>query len=158
MDYKYIEQLLERYWNCETSAEEEQILRIFFQQKEVPAYLRRYQSLFIYQEKAGNMKLGNDFEERILNEIERPVVKARHLSLYTRFQPLFKAAAVILLLLTIGGVVQHTSVNQSNGIVYVYDQFENHASDPQVAYESDSLKTIMHTRQPQTPSDNNHKR
>ena len=33
MDYKYIEQLLERYWNCETSAEEEQILRIFFQQK-----------------------------------------------------------------------------------------------------------------------------
>ena len=86
MDYKYIEQLLERYWNCETSAEEEQILRIFFQQKEVPAYLRRYQSLFIYQEKAGNMKLGNDFEERILNEIERPVVKARHLSLYTRFQ------------------------------------------------------------------------
>ena len=47
-------------------------------------------------EKAGNMKLGNDFEERILNEIERPVVKARHLSLYTRFQPLFKAAAVIL--------------------------------------------------------------
>ena len=158
MDYKYIEQLLERYWNCETSAEEEQILRIFFQQKEVPAYLRRYQSLFIYQEKAGNMKLGNDFEERILNEIERPVVKARHLSLYTRFQPLFKAAAVILLLLTIGGVVQHTSVNQSNGIVYVYDQFENHASDPQVAYESDSLKTITHTRQPQTPLDNNHKR
>ena len=158
MDYKYIEQLLERYWNCETSAEEEQILRIFFQQKEVPAYLRRYQSLFIYQGKAGNMKLGNDFEVRILNEIERPVVKARHLSLYTRFQPLFKAAAVILLLLTIGGVVQHTSVNQSNGVVYVYDQFENHASDPQVAYESDSLKTIMHTRQPQTPSDNNHKR
>ena len=31
MDYKYIEQLLERYWNCETSLEEEQILRAFFQ-------------------------------------------------------------------------------------------------------------------------------
>ena len=30
MDYKYIEQLLERYWNCETSLEEEQILRSFF--------------------------------------------------------------------------------------------------------------------------------
>ena len=36
MDYKYIEQLLERYWNCETSTEEEQILRIFFQQKAIP--------------------------------------------------------------------------------------------------------------------------
>ena len=27
MDYKYIKQLLERYWNCETSLEEEDILR-----------------------------------------------------------------------------------------------------------------------------------
>ena len=37
MDYKYIEQLLERYWNCDTTLEEEQILRTFFSQKEVPA-------------------------------------------------------------------------------------------------------------------------
>ena len=37
MDYKYINQLLERYWNCETSLEEEGILRAFFSQKDVPA-------------------------------------------------------------------------------------------------------------------------
>ena len=30
MDYKYIEQLLERYWQCETSVEEESELRAFF--------------------------------------------------------------------------------------------------------------------------------
>ena len=35
MDYKYIEQLIERYWDCETSAEEEQILRMFFSQTEI---------------------------------------------------------------------------------------------------------------------------
>ena len=29
MDYKYINQLLERYWNCETSLEEEGILRAY---------------------------------------------------------------------------------------------------------------------------------
>ena len=63
MDYKYIEQLLERYWNCETSVEEEQILRIFFQQKELPAHLRRYRSLFTYQEEAAGMKLGDDFDK-----------------------------------------------------------------------------------------------
>lgn len=93
MDYKYIEQLLERYWNCETSVEEEQILRIFFQQKELPAHLRRYRSLFTYQKEAGEMKLGEDFDKRVLAEIERPVVKARRLTLHTRFMPLFKAAA-----------------------------------------------------------------
>ena len=30
MDYKYINQLLDRYWKCETSLEEEEILRTFF--------------------------------------------------------------------------------------------------------------------------------
>lgn len=49
MDYKYIEQLLERYWECETSIEEEAILRAFFLQKEVPAELARYKSLFVYE-------------------------------------------------------------------------------------------------------------
>ena len=37
MDYKYIEQLLERYFNAETSLEEESILRTFFSQTDVPA-------------------------------------------------------------------------------------------------------------------------
>ena len=36
MDYKDIEQLLERYWQCETSVEEEATLRDFFAKEEVP--------------------------------------------------------------------------------------------------------------------------
>ena len=48
MDYKYIEQLLERYWQCETSLEEESELRSFFSEEEVPAHLLRYKNcLFI---------------------------------------------------------------------------------------------------------------
>lgn len=42
MDYKYIEQLLERYWECETSEAEESILRTFFSQKDIPAELKRF--------------------------------------------------------------------------------------------------------------------
>ncbi|MCE6984063.1 pyruvate ferredoxin oxidoreductase, partial [Pseudomonas frederiksbergensis] len=49
MDYKYINQLLERYWRCETSLEEEDILRAFFSQADIPADLKRYQPLFAYQ-------------------------------------------------------------------------------------------------------------
>ena len=51
MDYKYINQLLERYWRCETSLEEEDILRAFFSLDEVPAELLRYKPLFRYAEK-----------------------------------------------------------------------------------------------------------
>ena len=37
MDYKYISQLLERYWNVETTLEEEEILKAFFRQDNVVA-------------------------------------------------------------------------------------------------------------------------
>ena len=42
MDYKYISQLLERYWNAETTREEEEILKAVFRQDNVPADLLRY--------------------------------------------------------------------------------------------------------------------
>ena len=75
---------------------------------------------------------------------ERPVVKARKLTLYSRFMPLFKAAAMMLLLFTLGGVVKHaTDEGSSSGIVYVHDQFENRQANPQVAYEGDSVKTLI---------------
>ena len=47
MDYKYITQLLDRYWAAETSIEEERILRAFFSQTEVPEELKQYRSLFV---------------------------------------------------------------------------------------------------------------
>ena len=50
MDYKYIEQLLERYFKCETSLEEERILRTFFSQKDVPVTLLPYRDLFMYEQ------------------------------------------------------------------------------------------------------------
>ena len=49
MDCKYIEQLLERYWQCETSLEEEAQLRAFFNGSDVPEHLLRYKDLFVYQ-------------------------------------------------------------------------------------------------------------
>lgn len=50
MDFKYIEQLLERYWQCETSLEEEAQLRTFFTEEDVPEHLSRYKDLFVYQQ------------------------------------------------------------------------------------------------------------
>ena len=37
MDYKYISQLLERYWNAETTLQEEQMLKALFQRDNVPS-------------------------------------------------------------------------------------------------------------------------
>ena len=69
MDYKDIEQLLERYWQCETSVEEEATLRDFFAKEEVPAHLLRYKNLFVYQQVQQEVGLGEDFDTRILAEV-----------------------------------------------------------------------------------------
>ena len=77
MDVKYIEQLLERYWQCETSLEEEAQLRAFFTKGDVPGHLLRYKDLFVYQQLQQEEHLGTDFDARVLARVEAPVVKAR---------------------------------------------------------------------------------
>lgn len=105
MDYKYIEQLLERYFNAETSLEEERILRTFFSQTELPANMQQWKPLFTNIEE---QELGDDFDARMLEMIqeESPVVKARTISITQKLVPLFKAAAMIAIILTLGNAAQ----------------------------------------------------
>ena len=108
MDYKYIEQLLERYWSGETSLEEENILRAFFSQKEIPASLLPYRDIFVYQAVSKSEEvLDSDFDDKILALIDEPeVVKARTITLRQRLAPMFKAAAVVAIMLTLGNAIQ----------------------------------------------------
>ena len=107
MDYKYIEQLLERYWECETTLQEEAILRAFFSQPEmpeVPEDIRKYQALFVCETQKEEA-LGEDFDARILEMTgEAPVAKT--VSLKSRLMPLFKAAAIVAIILTLGNAAQ----------------------------------------------------
>lgn len=106
MDYKYIEQLLERYFQCETTLKEEEILRTFFSQEDVPVWLVKYQSLFTYQTQH-KQQLDDDFDERILKMVEQEEpVKAQVLTLTQRLMPLFKAAAIVAIILTLGNAAQ----------------------------------------------------
>ena len=105
MDYKYIEQLLERYWEGETTLQEEAILRAFFSQDDVPAQLMKYKSLFDCGQQEET--LGDDFDARILDSIgEETEPKAKIVTLASRLKPLFKAAAIVAILLTIGNAAQ----------------------------------------------------
>lgn len=108
MDYKYIEQLMERYWECETTLEEEHILRTFFAQESVPASLLPYKDLFTYGLKdQEEHRLGDDFDRRMLDLIGEPApVKARTIHLTERLMPLFKAAAIVAIILTLGNAMQ----------------------------------------------------
>ena len=108
MDYKYIDQLLERYWNCETTLEEEEILRSFFSQDNVPVELLRYRQLFVYESREPQAdRLGADFDEKMLQQIgDGQPVKIRRMKFTARLMPLFRAAAMVAILLTLGNAVQ----------------------------------------------------
>ena len=152
MDYKYIEQLLERYWECQTTLEEEAILRTFFRQEDVPASLLPYRQLFLEEDAMANEHLGKDFADRMLQlvrqtgqtqaaEEENPsaglrlaegyVCKAQRLTVMRRLRPFYRVAGLVALLLGIGGAIQQSFTE------------EDEASVPQMA-EAAHIDSLQH--------------
>lgn len=146
MDYKYIEQLLERYWMCETSLAEERILKAFFSQEEIPAHLIQYKVLFEYEAHNQSLTLGEDFDRRILEKIEaiqpkekKPqlTVKAKKMTISYRMRPLFRAAASIAIFVLVGSAVQQTfnRPNTPKGWDYNAANYQDTYNVPQKAFE-----------------------
>ena len=108
MDYKYIEQLMERYWQCQTTLEEEAILRAFFAQDDIPVHLLPYRQLFLAEHlEQSSVRLDETFDRRMLDIIESErTVKAKTITLSQRLTPLFRAAAVIAMFITLGTAAQ----------------------------------------------------
>lgn len=145
MDYKYIEQLLERYWQCQTSLEEEAILRAFFSQTEVPANLRPYKGLFAGERLLQDARLDDAFDAKVLSMIEESEpVKARRITWSRRLMPLYKAAASVAIILTLGNTAQHSFRGQSTGSDYNYENYQESYNDPAMAYDqvSDALQMV----------------
>ena len=141
MDYKYIEQLLERYWQCETTLEEEQILRTFFSQENVPTCLLPYKDLFTYEQMAVEQQvLGDDFDQRMLEMTgEAAPVKARTISMVQRLKPLFKAAAIVAIILTLGNASQVAFQPKDNIQITENDLYEKPTDGVSVA-QADTMR------------------
>jgi len=157
MDYKYIEQLLERYFQGETTLQEEQILKSFYTQgaDEMPQGLRQYAPLFeVVNEKP---ELDEDFDQMVLSKTEDiPQVKARVVSLTERLRPLFGAAATVAILLTLGNAISQSMKN--NNVWVDMDQYATNevvSEGPAVAYGqvSDSLTLAKDEQQMVAPVD-----
>jgi hypothetical protein len=132
MDYKYIEQLLERYWECQTSAAEESILHAFFTQEEVPAHLAQYKSLFEYEEVAGQVEyLGEEFDQKVLELVgeerakisaEEIVIHARRTTTIYRLRPFFRAAASVAIIVLVGTAAQGLFQEKESNQTWDYNQ------------------------------------
>ena len=138
MDYMYIEQLLDRYFAAETSLEEESILQSFFSQKEIPSGMEKYRDLFVFRQEEQQTVLGEDFDNRILKMVEgqpQTIVKARQISLSQRLMPLFKAAAVVAVFLSLGQAAQFSLGEDRAEDEINYANYKDTYEDPSVAYD-----------------------
>lgn len=109
MDYKYIDQLIDNYFEGTTSLEEEHILREFFAQDDVPAHLRTWQPLFRSEATLAAAKLDERFDRRLQELIGEKHVAARSITMQERLRPLFKAAAFVAFAIVIGTAVEHAT-------------------------------------------------
>ena len=132
MNAQQIEQLLQRYWDAETTVDEERQLRQFFNANDVPQHLMRYKDLFVYEEFMQDKQLGKDFDERLLKQIETPVVKAKSISIFSRLAPIAKAAAAVIILLALGNLAER-SLMQDYGQMAVNDTIGQQITSPSVA-------------------------
>lgn len=114
MDYKYIEQLIERYFACETTLKEEHILRDFFAQDDVPAHLKQWQPLFKSVTDLGTAHLDEAFDQRVLELAGEQHVTARRISITQRMYPLYKAAAVVAVAIVLGTAIEHAASNSDD--------------------------------------------
>lgn len=144
MDYNYIEQLLKLYWQCETSLQEEDILRKFFAQDILPQGMEKYRALFAAQTPAGQ-ELDETFDEKVLQAIDEPrPVKARVVGIGQHLIPLLKAAAVVAVVFSLGNIARYSLAGDDGGDDINYADYKDTYQDPAMAYDNveDALQLI----------------
>lgn len=99
MDYNTIKALLDRYFEGETSLEEESLLRQYFQQEDIPAEWANYQSLFQFFQREGEKGTSPEFDEKLRNSGNKNA-PLKVISLRSR--RLWRAAAAAVILLAAG--------------------------------------------------------
>ena len=107
MDYKFIEQLLERYFAAETTAEEECLLMAGMAMPDLPAHIAQYRPLFDCLRTEKNVALGEVFDRRVmaaagLSAPGRITVRARKGTFAHSIRPLWQAAASVAIIALVG--------------------------------------------------------
>jgi hypothetical protein len=126
MDSKKINALLEKYWNCETSLEEEQQLKAYFRGKEIPEQLRETAFLFHYFDDHKKKDLTDSgFDNEVLTKVKTP----KHGKVRKLIYNSMRIAAGIAVLVVATFLVRN-EIRKTNPVA-VEDTYD----DPKLAFE-----------------------
>ena len=133
MDSKQLDELLQKYWNCETSLEEEQNLREYFRSKEIPEQLKDTASLFNYFEAQKQKAVDTHFEGSVITQLRQPEKRGKMVQLLNNSMRI--AAGVAVLLVAVYFVREEIRKNDTVAMEDTYD-------DPKQALE-ETKKALM---------------
>lgn len=105
MEQTEIRALLEKYWQAETTVEEERVLAEFLEQPEIPADLEPLRGFFAWRKEEAAVRPGADFDRLMLARIAEMEDSGRTFAkdgVIPGFSFRFAAAAAIVVCLGIG--------------------------------------------------------
>lgn len=134
MDSKQAEELLEKYWRCETSLEEEQQLKEFFQHGQADDSLREAAPLFQYFAVEKNKTLQENFEQGVTKQLrQRQEGKIIHMVSFRNVARI--AAGLVVVVMATYFVRQEIRKSYPQELQDTY-------TDPQMAFE-ETKKALM---------------
>jgi len=134
MDSNRIEELLNKYWNCETSLEEEQQLHTYFRTGNIPDHLKETAALFRYFDESKKKTLNDlSFDSALANKIQ---VAPRGRVVKIFYNSMRIAAGLAVLLMAIWFVRNEVRQTTPAEVVDTYD-------DPQLAFEETKKALLM---------------
>lgn len=143
MEFNNITQLLDKYWEGETSLQEEEQLKQYFSNGKVAPEHLQFQPLFQFFKDEQDVMISDDFEKRLLNQIENePQSKVRNLNWMHSIRSI---AAVGIILL--GGVFIFNQINKPaivNPVAASDDRFSQYEiTDEKEAYEATKAALLL---------------
>jgi len=139
-DDRHISTLLQKYWDCETTLAEEQELRDFFSDNDLPATGQPYAPLFAYTRKEQSLTLSEGFDERLRAAMKKETAQGKNYITIRIFTPLLRVAASLLLIVGLGiSIFFITRQNNNPWFVETY-------GDPNVAIKDATyaLEMVSH--------------
>ncbi len=131
-----MKELLEKYFAGETSQEEEQRLKDYFLSENVDEKLLPYKPLLGYFNNVQNASLDNDFEEKLLKNIDG---KTKIIQLRTVRNLLIQIAAMAIVLLAVWLFYQDPLQSKSQAI----DWSKYETQDPELALEQTKAALML---------------
>ncbi len=134
MDSNRINELLSKYWNCETSLEEEAELREHFKSSNIPDELKETAPLFQYFEENKKKSLSDiSFDGQVMEKISASPKQGRMASLV--YNSMRIAAGLVVVLAATWFIRNEIRSSTPQEVVDTYD-------DPKMAFE-ETKKALM---------------